>query len=322
VLLVAAIAALISRSVVSPVRQAARVAEQLAAGRLEERISVTGEDELARLATSFNHMAAALQRQIRQLEELSEVQRRFTADVSHELRTPLTTVRMAADVLHGARSGFPPEVARSAEILDGQLDRFERLLVDLLEISRHDALVAVLEPESADLALLVAETVREFEPAAARTGCTIDVSGVPQEPVVVDMDVRRVARILRNLLDNAIDHAEGGPVQVELAASDAAVALVVRDRGVGLQADHVPRVFDRFWRADSSRTRTTGGTGLGLAIAREDARLHGGDLEAWGRPGEGASFRLLLPRRVGGALGQPPLPLEPSGRLTATTLGR
>lgn len=311
VLLVAAVAALITRSVVSPVREAARVAERFAAGRLEERIRVTGEDELARLATSFNDMAAALQRQIRQLEELSEVQQRFTADVSHELRTPLTTVRMAADVLYDARRDFPPQVARSAELLDRELGRFERLLVDLLEISRHDALAAELEPESVDLARLLVTTVGEYGAVARRVGAHIDTSGVPGRPTMADVDVRRVARIVRNLLDNAIDHAEGGPISVALAANATTVAIRVSDEGIGFSPDEAERVFDRFWRADPSRARTTGGTGLGLAIAREDARLHGGELEAWGEPGRGASFRLLLPRRSGGRLGRPPLALVP-----------
>ncbi|MDQ1631115.1 MAG: two-component system, OmpR family, sensor histidine kinase MtrB [Frankiaceae bacterium] len=311
VLLVAAVAALISRSVVSPVREAARVAEQLAAGQLDVRIRVSGEDELARLATSFNGMAAALQRQIGQLEELSDMQRRFTADVSHELRTPLTTVRMAADVLHAARATYPPQLARSAELLDRELGRFEQLLVDLLEISRHDAMAAVLEPEPADLAQLTRTTVEEFAHASSQASCTLDTSGVPAGALVAEVDVRRFARILRNLLGNAVDHADGGTVSVSLAATDTTVALRVADDGIGLRPEQIGRVFDRFWRADPSRARTTGGTGLGLAIAREDALLHGGDLRAWGEPGVGASFLLVLPRRSGAALGRPPLPLLP-----------
>ncbi len=311
VLLVAAVAALISRTVVSPVREAARVAEQLAAGRLDVRIRVNGEDELARLATSFNDMAAALQRQIGQLEDLSDMQRRFTADVSHELRTPLTTVRMAADVLHAARATYPAEVARSAELLDRELGRFEQLLVDLLEISRHDAMAAVLEPEPADLAQLVRTTVGEFAYAAEQVSCTLDITGVPTRAIVADVDVRRVARILRNLLGNAVDHADGGRVTVTLAATETAVALRVADDGVGLRPEQIDHVFDRFWRADPSRARTTGGTGLGLAIAREDALLHGGDLRAWGSPGAGASFLIVLPRRSGVAPGRSPLPLVP-----------
>jgi len=142
--LVAAMTWLVTRQVVTPIRMARRVAERLAAGQLQERLKVSGEDDLARLATSFNQMASNLQRQIRQLEELSRVQRRFVSDVSHELRTPLTTVRMAADVLHDARKDFDPATGRAAELLQTELDRFETLLVDLLEISRFDAGAAVL----------------------------------------------------------------------------------------------------------------------------------------------------------------------------------
>jgi two-component system sensor histidine kinase MtrB len=138
-LLIAALTWLLTRQIVTPIRLARRVAERLAAGQLQERLRVTGEDDLARLATSFNQMATSLQRQIRQLEELSRVQRRFVSDVSHELRTPLTTVRLAGSVLHEARATFDPEASRAAELLQVELDRFETLLVDLLEISRFDA---------------------------------------------------------------------------------------------------------------------------------------------------------------------------------------
>ncbi|MDQ3664311.1 MAG: HAMP domain-containing protein, partial [Actinomycetota bacterium] len=144
-LLVAGVAWLVTRQVVTPVRLARRIAERLASGRLEERMQVRGKDDIARLGQSFNQMAGSLQRQIRQLEELSRLQRRFVSDVSHELRTPLTTVRMAADVLHEARPGFDPATGRSAELLQAELDRFEALLADLLEISRFDAGAARLD---------------------------------------------------------------------------------------------------------------------------------------------------------------------------------
>ena len=151
IVLVAGLTWLVTRQVVTPIRMARRVAERLAAGRLQERLRVRGEDDLARLATSFNQMASNLQRQIRQLEELSRVQRQFASDVSHELRTPLTTVRMAGDVLHDARSSFDPATARAAELLQIELDRFETLLVDLLEISRFDAGAAVLDADDVNL---------------------------------------------------------------------------------------------------------------------------------------------------------------------------
>ena len=158
-LFVVGIGVLVTRLVVDPVRRAAGTAQRLAEGQLEQRMTVRGEDDLARLATSFNAMADSLQRQITQLEGLSQLQQRFTSDVSHELRTPLTTVQMAAEVLHEARGDFPPHVARSAELLRAELDRFEGLLTDLLEISRYDAGAAVLDSEPTDLGALVARVV-------------------------------------------------------------------------------------------------------------------------------------------------------------------
>jgi two-component system sensor histidine kinase MtrB len=315
VLLLAGIAALVARQVVRPVRVAAATAERLAAGWLAERMTVRGEDDLARLATSFNRMAENLQAQIQALEELSRVQRRFVADVSHELRTPLTTVRMAADVLHEARGGYPPEVARSAELLQTELGRFEALLADLLEISRHDAGAAVLDAELVDLRTLLTRVVERAEPLAARRGCALVVD-LPDTPTVAEVDPRRIERVLRNLVGNAVEHGEGRPVEVTLAGGPTAVAVTIRDHGVGLRPGESSLVFSRFWRADPARARTTGGTGLGLSIALEDARLHGGWLQAWGDPREGAVFRLTLPRRVGGPLAESPLPLEPAPTLT------
>lgn len=312
VLLLGLVAALVARQVATPVRAAARVATRLAAGRLTERLEVRGSDDLAKLATAFNGMAAALQRHIGQLEELSRAQRRFTADVSHELRTPLTTVRMAADLLHAQRGVFAPEMARSVELLHGELDRFESLLADLLEISRYDANAAELEPEPVDLAHLVREQVEWVARLARDRGTELDLSAVPSEPVYADADARRVSRILRNLLANAVEHSEGRPVEVVVAADDEAVAIRVRDHGIGMRTQDVTRVFDRFWRADPSRARQSGGSGLGLSIAREDAHLHGGWLQAWGAPGEGAAFRLTLPRRSGIELRSSPLALVPS----------
>ncbi len=308
-LLIAGVATLVTRQVITPVRLARRVAERIASGRLEERMHVSGEDDIARLAMSFNQMAEALQSQIRKLVELSRVQRTFVSDVSHELRTPLTTVRMAGDVLHDARSGFDPVTARAAELLQTELDRFENLLSDLLEISRFDAGAAVLDLEDTNLGDVVHRVVGSVEPMATQRGVTVAVADAGA--FMAEVDVRRVERIVRNLLANAIDHAEGSEVTVRLASDGEATALTVRDRGVGLQPGQSAMVFNRFWRADPARARTTGGTGLGLAIALEDARLHGGWLQAWGTPGGGAQFRLTLPRRAGEPLTHSPLPLVP-----------
>ena len=313
VLLLAGIAGLVARQVVLPVRLAARTAERLASGQLDERMTVKGEDEIARLGETFNAMAAALQRQIRQLEDLSKVQRRFVSDVSHELRTPLTTVRMATDVLYEQRAAFPTAAARSTELLRGELDRFEELLVDLLEISRYDAGVASLEAEELDLVAIVRRVVAQVQPLADARGLQLDLSGLPAAPVLVEIDHVRIERVLRNLLVNAVEHSERRPVAVHVAGDDSAAAVVIRDQGVGLRLGEAGLVFTRFWRGDPSRARTTGGTGLGLAIALEDVRLHGGWLQAWGEPGQGASFRMVLPREVRGRFTRSPLPLEPDG---------
>jgi two-component system sensor histidine kinase MtrB len=302
---------LVTRQVVTPVRLARRVAERLSSGRLEERMLVRGDDDIARLGTSFNQMAAGLQKQIRQLEELSRVQRRFVSDVSHELRTPLTTVRMAGDVLHDARERFDPATARAAELLQKELDRFELLLTDLLEISRFDAGAAVLDLEDVNLVDVARRVVDSTMPLAERRATRL-VLHDPGRPCVAEMDVRRVERIVRNLVSNAIDHAEGSNVEIFVSADDQAAALAVRDRGVGLSEGQAQMVFNRFWRADPARARSTGGTGLGLAISREDARLHGGWLQAWGEPESGAQFRLTLPRRAGDPLATSPLPLVPA----------
>ncbi len=310
VLLVVGIATLVTRQVVRPVRVAAQTAGRLAAGDLSQRISVRGSDDIARLGRSFNDMAGSLQRQIRRLEDLSRLQRRFTSDVSHELRTPLTTIRMASELLHSGRGDFPAELSRSAELLQAELDRFEALLGDLLEISRYDAGVASLESETVDIRNVIASAVDASRVLAQRHGSEIVVHA-PPVPVPVDMDSRRVERILRNLIGNALDHGEGRPVVIAVGYDRDAVAVTVRDYGVGLRPGEAGLVFNRFWRGDASRSRLTGGTGLGLSISHEDARLHDGWLQAWGERGHGAQFRLTLPRRAGHTLLSSPLPLRP-----------
>ncbi|HEY8296320.1 MAG TPA: MtrAB system histidine kinase MtrB [Micrococcaceae bacterium] len=311
-LLIGGIAWYVTRNVVLPVSHAAAVSEKLAAGELQERMTVHGEDEVARLATSFNKMASSLQEQITQLAMLSQMQQRFVSDVSHELRTPLTTVRMAAEVLYDARNDFDPINKRSAELLYHQVERFQALLADLLEISRFDAGAAVLDAEAADIFAVVHNVIDGAAPLAERLGSELSViSNVRQDSAIADMDPRRIDRILRNLVVNALEHGEGKPIELFVGADEHTVAVAVRDHGIGMDAGEVARVFDRFWRADPARARTTGGSGLGLSIATEDARLHGGWLEVWGRPNQGACFRLTLPRHAGDELDHSPLGLPP-----------
>lgn len=311
--LLAAIALLVARQIVLPVRSASRIAERFAEGHLTERMPVRGEDDMARLAVSFNDMAESLSRQITQLEEFGNLQRRFTSDVSHELRTPLTTVRMAADLIYDHSDELDPALRRSTELMINELDRFETLLADLLEISRHDAGVAELSVESVDLRATVESALENVGHLADDAGVELIVE-MPDVDVIAEVDPRRVERILRNLIANAIDHAEKKPVRIRMAADVDTVAVTVRDFGVGLRPGEEKLVFSRFWRSDPSRVRRSGGTGLGLAISIEDARLHQGRLEAWGEPGKGACFRLTLPLVRGHKVTTSPLPLKPIGR--------
>ncbi len=311
------IAFLVMRQVTVPLRVAKDVAGSIAGGDLAARMPVKGTDEVASLASSLNDMAADLQRQIGQLEDLSRVQQQFVSDVSHELRTPLTTMRMATEVLHESQDAFRPDLQRSIELLHDQEERFESMLGDLLEISRFDAGAAVLSLDEVDLVDLVKIEVDALDAMAQSVASPIIIER--RGATVVEADPRRIQRIIRNLLSNALGHGEGRPITITVAGDDRAVALTVRDQGVGFAPRQSKDVFRRFWRADESRNRIIGGTGLGLAISQEDARLHHGWLEAWGRPGRGAQFRLTLPRSQDMVLDHSPLPLAPVEPATPIT---
>jgi two-component system sensor histidine kinase MtrB len=291
-------ASAILRQVIKPVKDAAEIAERLSSGDLLQRMEVRGQDEIARLGLAFNDMAETMERQITRLENLSRVQQRFVSDVSHELRTPLTTIRMASDVIYASRENFDPVIARSAELLLSQIERFENLLSDLLEVSRFDAEVAVLSLDKIDIVALVWRAVEDLKFALREQDSEIRIDSI-QDQVIIDADPRRVERIMRNLVGNAIDHAENKPIDITIAANDEAISISVRDYGVGLAPQHIDRVFDRFWRADPSRSRIRGGTGLGLSIAREDAQLHGGEIRVWGELNQGSNFVLTIPRVQG-----------------------
>ena len=309
VVLIGAIAWIVLRSVTTPIADAAETSAKLAAGDLAVRLPVRGEDELATLNRSFNAMADSIESQIKELAELSLVQQRFVSDVSHELRTPLTTIRLAADMLNDQRAEFDPVTGRAAELLHAQVERFEVLLADLLEISRYDAGSVQLELEPTSLAHLAEDVIASMEQLAEQHGSDVRLVA-PGGYSPVDMDARRIRRIVRNLLGNAIEHGEGRPIVVSVDSNRDAVALGVRDFGMGMRHEDVERVFDRFWRADPSRVRTIGGTGLGLSIALGDARLHRGTLAVWSEPGRGSNFVLTLPRDDR-AVSSSPLPLTP-----------
>ena len=309
--LIGLITYLVVRQVVRPVRDAARIAQQFTKGDFTQRMRIQSSDELATLGNAFNDMALSLESQISRLENLSRVQQRFVSDVSHELRTPLTTLRMASEVIYGQRETFDPTISRSTELLVAQLDRFEKLLEDLLEISRFDAEVAVLEPVNFDFVAMIERCIEDSGAKSHSAGLVLNIDP-KAEHVHIKADIRRVERIMRNLLSNALDHADEKPIVVTIVQTPTEVAVGVRDYGPGIESAALMRVFDRFWRADPSRSRVRGGTGLGLSIALEDARLHNGELEAWGRPGMGTHFVLTLPKIAGESILSRPLKLQPS----------
>ena len=294
---------IVTRFVVRPITQTAITAEKLAAGDLDQRVSVNGEHQAARLGYSFNLMADSLQEKIVQLERLSTLQQRFVSDVSHELRTPLATVRLGTELLYDSRGDMERTLSRTVELLHDQVDRFQSMLADLLEISRFDAGSAMLTIDTEDFMRVLSNILQEALPHLERTNTKLNVH-TSHESIMVDMDRVRIERVLRNLLYNAIEHGESRPIDVYVGANATNLGVAVRDHGIGLSEDEAVQVFNRFWRADTSRKRTLGGTGLGLSIAAEDVRLHGGTIEAWGEKGRGACFTMNLPLIHGAPLGE------------------
>jgi two-component system sensor histidine kinase MtrB len=194
--------------------------------------------------------------------------------------------------------------------MQNQILRFERLLADLLEISRYDAGAVTPEFEYQDLNAVVGAAIASIEPLANSMKTEIRVI-LPPKSVAAEFDAKRIERLLRNLLSNAVEHGEGRPIVVEVGQNSQAVAVCVSDSGVGMTRQQLERVFDRFWRADPARQRSVGGTGLGLAISKEDAILHRGWLQVWSKPKRGTSFRLTLPRRADSIIANSPLALPP-----------
>ena len=305
-ILVLSIVWFVTRLAVRPITLTAITAEKLAAGDLNRRVSVRGKHQAARLGISFNKMADSLQDQITQLERLSTLQQRFVSDVSHELRTPLSTVRLSSELLYDSRDTLNPVQSRSVELMHNQVDRFQALLSDLLEISRFDAGSAVLNIDAEDFMSVLNDVLVEVIPHLERTGTRLIVHS-EQAHIDIDIDRVRIERVLRNLLFNAIEHGESNPVDIYIATNATNLGVAVRDHGIGLSEEEAAQVFNRFWRADTSRKRTLGGTGLGLSITAEDVRLHGGRIEAWGMKGKGACFTMNLPLVHGGELGPSPV---------------
>ncbi len=280
-----ATAGLVARGILRPVGLGSAAAARIAAGDLSARVPAGGADEFARFAAEFNRMADSLAATVARLERSESQNRRFVADVSHELRTPLTALTAEASIIEAGLDGLPPDARRAAELLVADVRRLRVLVDDLMELSRFDAHAEQAELRPLDLVAAVRTIVAARLPATEL--------GFPSQPVVVDADVRRLDRIVGNLLDNARDHAPGAPVRVTVARDAAGASVVVADRGPGVAPDALGHLFDRFYKADASRHG--GSSGLGLAIAAGHAALLGGDLVAENREGGGLAVTLRLP---------------------------
>ena len=283
--------------VLKPIQRARDVAEEIAAGNLAARIpQATSQDDFGKLAESFNRMTDNLAQKIGELEHVGSLQARFVSDVSHELRTPLATVRMAADYIHAARTGLPPDAQRAAVLLERELERFENLLEDLLEISRFDAGVINLEPVEVDVSGLLDEVVDALDPIAhgRKVDVGLEVDRSQGQPLVA-ADPRRLDRVFSNLVKNAIEHTVEGGVKIWVGRRGRDVVVTVADEGEGIPAEDLPHIFERFYRADVHRARTLGGTGLGLAIALENVNLHRGSIDVQSELGRGSTFTVTLP---------------------------
>ncbi len=277
-----------SRRVLRPVRRLAQAAQRMSDGDLSVRIEPKGRDELAQLTTTFNDMAAALEDKVSELERLEAQARQFAGDVSHELRTPLTAMTAVADILPG-HPDLTGDAAAAAQLVSQEIRHLNRLVHDLIEISHFDSRTAQLVADNTDVAAAVAACLR----ARGWSDVVTDIpAGLTMPP-----DRRRFEVILANLIGNALCH--GRPpvtVQASIQPNDDGeqLALVVRDHGSGIPPDALPHVFERFYKADTARSRSED-SGLGLAIACENTRLHGGSIEAANHPGGGALFTLRLP---------------------------
>jgi two-component system sensor histidine kinase MtrB len=287
VLVSAGIGAVAAAGVLRPIRRTRNAVRSVAAGDLDAELPEVGSDELAELARAFNRMTAAVRRTVGELQELEAGQRRFVSDVSHELRTPLTALTTAAEVLDANTDGLGDTGRRAARLIVVETRRLAALVEDLMEISRMDAGAAEVTLEAIDVAANVEGALRV---RGWRDRVALRADGHARTLI----DPRRLDTIVANLVGNALDHG-GSPVAVTVRATADTVEVAVSDGGQGIAPQHLSRVFDRFYKAD--RSRSASGSGLGLAIARENARLHGGDITVDSRPGHGTTFTLSLPRR-------------------------
>ncbi|GAA1972841.1 HAMP domain-containing sensor histidine kinase [Catenulispora subtropica] len=288
-----ALGLLASRGVLLPLRRLGIAARRLGSGKLDTRVEVRGNDEVADVSRTFNETADALERSIAELRSLEASSRRFVADVSHELRTPLTAMTAVTDMLEEA-TDVGDESAPAAQLIVAETRRLARLVEDLMEVSRFDAGTAELRREEVDLVALV-------HGCLAARGWTGRVALNVPESMPVAVDQRRIDVIVANMVGNAVKHGGDGPVELSIGVHHQNLLLQVRDHGPGIPPDALEHIFERFYKADKARGRSEG-SGLGLSIAYENAHIHGGELSGGNHPEGGAVFTLRLPLREPGDL--------------------
>jgi len=279
----------------APLGRLVEGARRLASGDLRTRVEVGGPVEIASLGRAFNEMANSLERDARERDRVEQMKDDFVLTVSHELRTPVTVVKGFAEMLTEQRKGLNSRQYEAAEVIAESAGQLQKMINDLLDLARSDAGKLRIEPEPTPVRSLAQRIGRQMRPNFEGKDQRFTVS-VEKDLPEIEADAGRIGQVLANLLTNANKYAPEG-AQVRLAATKVGdeVEFAVSDNGPGLDDEQLEHVFDRFWRADSTETQSVGGTGLGLAIAKSLVELHGGAISASSSPGEGATFRFVLP---------------------------
>jgi signal transduction histidine kinase len=276
---------LLSRQTVGPLGVIAGAARRVAAGDLDQKVNVKGYGEVSELGASFNNMAETLRHD-------RDLRRNMTADIAHELRTPLSILQAN---IEGMQDGVVPVDAGTLASLHAETVELTRLVEDLRTLSLAEARKLSFEYQQTDLAGLARRVADELKARALRQNVEIRVSA-PSEMPLLSVDPSRTTQVLRNLLDNALRYSpEGGAIEVALGSGKEAATFSVTDQGPGIAEEHLPFIFERFYRVDRSRARATGGSGLGLAIAKQLTEAQGGKITAESSVGRGSTFKVTLP---------------------------
>ena len=291
VFLAAASSIYLSKALTRPIKDLRRAARKLAGGNWQARARIHSKDELGQLAASFNEMAD-------RLAEMERLRRDYLSDISHELRTPLTAIKGFTETLLDAAADDPTARQHFLRRIAAKSDQINRLVGDLLDLARLEAGTAKLERQTFELAPVIAESLDTFSLQAEEQGVMLASEVAPSLPAVLG-SAPRISQVLDNLIGNALRATTCGTVRVTAQPGEGVVAIAVSDTGVGIPPEHLPRLFDRFYRVESSRNRDSGGTGLGLAIAKQIVEAHGGQITVTSELGSGTTFSFTLPQAQG-----------------------